>query len=43
VGFQGMARFIEMVSFCLKFIPHLTNTAAPFNVLTKIGVKFMWA
>jgi hypothetical protein len=39
---KGIARFIGMVNFFHKFIPHLAERAAPLNLLRKKGTQFVW-
>lgn len=39
---KGIARFIGMIQFFGKFIPHLAEKAAPLNKLRRKGVKFEW-
>ena len=39
---KGIARFIGMVNFFHKFIPHFAERAAPLNMLRKKGEKFAW-
>jgi hypothetical protein len=40
---KAVTRFIGMVNFYHKFIPCLADVAAPLNMLSKKGVKFLWA
>jgi hypothetical protein len=39
---KGIARFVGMVNFFGKFIPHLAERAGPLNALRKKNVKFVW-
>jgi hypothetical protein len=39
---KGIARFVGMVNFFAKFIPHLAERAGPLNALRKKNVKFVW-
>jgi hypothetical protein len=39
---KAISRFIRMVNFYHKFIPHLEEVAAPLNSLRKEGVTFKW-
>jgi hypothetical protein len=39
---KGIARFIGMVSFFHKFIPHFAERASPFNLLRKKDTPFVW-
>jgi hypothetical protein len=39
---KGIARFIGMVSFFQKFVPHLAERASPLNLLRKKDTPFVW-
>ena len=39
---KGIARFLGMINYFHKYIPHLAEIAAPLNTLRKKGVKFEW-
>ena len=39
---KGIARFIGMVNFFHKFIPHFAERAAPLNLLCKKDTPFVW-
>jgi hypothetical protein len=39
---EGIARFIGMVNFYPKFIPHFADVASALNALRKKDVKFVW-
>lgn len=39
---KGVARFIGMIGFFSKFIPHFAEKAAPLNALRKKNCKFVW-
>jgi hypothetical protein len=39
---KGIARFVGVVIFLAKFIPHLAERAGPLNALRKKNVKFVW-
>jgi hypothetical protein len=39
---KGISRFIGMINFYHKFIPRLSEIAAPLNASRKKGVKFKW-
>jgi hypothetical protein len=38
-----IVRYIGMINFFNKFIPDLSQRAAPLNQLRKKGVKFIWS
>ena len=40
---KGIARFLGMVNYFHKYIPHLADIAAPLNSLRKKGTKFEWS
>ena len=37
---KGIARFLGMINYFHKYIPHLAEIAAPLNALRKKGAKF---
>jgi hypothetical protein len=39
---KAISRFVGMVNYHHKFVPQLTDVAAPMNALHKKGVKFVW-
>ena len=39
---KGIARFLGMINYFHKYIPHLADIAAPLNALRKKGAKFEW-
>ena len=39
---KGIARFVGMVNFYLRFIPNVAEIAAHLNELRKKGAKFVW-
>ena len=39
---KGIARFIGMINYYSRFIPHLAEKAAPLNQLRRKNVKFVW-
>ena len=39
---KGIARFLGMINYFHKYVPHLAEIAAPLNALRKKGVKFEW-
>ena len=39
---KGIARFLGMIQFYGKFIPHLAERALPLNKLRKKGAQFVW-
>ena len=43
VSYTHLARFLGMVNYFHKYIPHLAEIAAPLNSSRKKGTKFEWS
>jgi transposase InsO family protein len=39
---KGVSRFLGMIGFYRKFIPHVAEMSVPLNILRKKGAKFTW-
>ena len=39
---QGVRRFLGMVQYLAKFLPHLSQADAPLRILLKEDIEFMW-
>jgi hypothetical protein len=39
---KGISRFVGMVNYYRKFVPHIADVAAPLNALCRKGVQLVW-